>query len=402
MWKFIRYSAFSILILASLSGCGKLKQNIPVVTTEISPISTVATQAVIPSDSSATEPETAPATVPEEATMRHIVQEIDENIRVDAELTVPSKEAYSTYTLKMVDSDPDRLFGIFCPEGYGSYTHSDRGYHRYFEENGKKLVVREDSISYSAYNIELGENPMQDVGALMSYYTKEHPQTDPHDLSFMAATEMEPFCKNIFNQLGIAFEPKLERCVTLTGQEIMDFQNELFGENRSEREMMPTPTTLTTATDTCYLEFSFTYDGLPLLGSEEPGVSSAVNMMPTPSVTATIMINADGIQDCDVYFPCTIESESQPQTILTPDEAVAALKDKYGLEIHTSTIEFSNAWLEYIPVVSEDSVTLTPYWCFVTPNEWAEDSDGASGWYSRYSDAQRFNAFTGKDLTYGG
>lgn len=99
---------------------------------------------------------------------------------------------------------------------------------------------------------------MQDVGTLMSYYTKEHPQAEPHDLSFMKAAEMEPFCRNLFNQLGMAFEPKLERCVTLTGQEIMDFQNELFGGSGSEREMMPTPTNLTTATETCYLEFSFT------------------------------------------------------------------------------------------------------------------------------------------------
>lgn len=125
-------------------------------------------------------------------------------------------------------------------------------------------------------------------------------------------------------------------------------------------------------------------------------------MEPTPSTTATIMINADGIQDFDVYCPYTIVSESQPQTILTPDAAIAVLIDKYNLEIHTRTEVFSNVWLEYIPIVAEDSVTLTPYWCFVTPNEWVEDSNGTSGWYSRYSNAQRFNAITGKDLTYGG
>ena len=78
MWKSIRYVVFAIFILASLSGCGKQKQNIPVVMTETSPVSTVATQAVIPSDSSATEPETAPATVPDEAVTQHIFQEIDE------------------------------------------------------------------------------------------------------------------------------------------------------------------------------------------------------------------------------------------------------------------------------------------------------------------------------------
>jgi len=398
MRKFVQSVAFAVLISICLTGCGKSVQERPIMKAETNeptvPSNTFAVEAVVPEISS--------TTVPAEANTQHLIQEIDENVRVDAEVTLPEKEAYGTYTLKMVDCDPDRLFGIFCPEGYGSYTLDDRRSLRCFESSGKKLVVRDNSISYSAYNIDWGENPMQDVNTLMYYFTQEHSQAEPHDLSFMTVAEMEHFCNDIFNQLGIAFEPKLERCVTLTGQEIMDFQQELFGGGGNTAEMSLTPTNLTAATDTCYLEFSFTYDGLPLLGSEEPGVASAVSMMPTPSVTATIMINADGIQDFDMYFPCTIESESQPQTILTLDEAVAALKDKYDLEIHTSTEEFSNVWLEYIPIVTEDSVTLTPYWCFVTLSMPEETPDGTSRWHSKYANAQRFNAITGKDLTYGG
>ncbi len=346
--------------------------------------------------------ETDPTSAPKEVNTQHLFQELDENVRMDAEVIIPEKEAYSTYTLKRVDSDPDRLFGIFCPEGYGSYTIDDRSALRYFESSGKKLVVRKDSISYSAYNIDWGENPMQDVHTLMYYYTKNHSQAEPCDLSFMTVAEMEHFCRDILNKLGIAFEPELLKCATLTGQELMDFQQELFGTGGIYAENGFPPTNLTAATDTCYLEFSFACDGIPLLGSEEPGVASAVSMMPTPSVTATMMINTDGLQECDVYFPCTIESESQPQTILTPDEAVAALKDKYDLEIHTSTIEFCNAWLEYLPVVNEDSVTLTPYWCFVTRRTSEENSDGTGTWHTEYANAERFNAITGKDLAYGG
>ncbi len=398
MRNFFQLIVCAVLVLSCLSGCGKSAQDKPVVKIE-------ANDTTVPSNTVAVEsvaPEAGSTTVPEETATQHLLQEIDENVRVDAEVTLPKKAAYSTYSLKRVDCDPDRLFGIFSPEGYGSYTIDDRSSLRYFESSGKKLVVRKDSISYSAYNIDWGEEPMQDVNTLMYYYTQNPSQAEPHDLSFMTVAEMEHFCRDILSKLGIAFEPKLLKCVTLTGQEIMDFQQELFGSGGIYTEMGFTPTNLTAATDTCYLEFSFTYDGLPLLGSEEPGVASAVNMMPTPSVTATMMINADGLQDCDVYFPCTIESESQPQTILTPDEAVVALKDKYGLEIHTSTIEFSNVWLEYIPVVSEDSVTLTPYWCFVTRRTSEENSDGTGTWRPEYANAERFNAITGKDLAYGG
>ena len=393
MRKFFQSAVFITSILVCLSGCGKVEQDIPITITK-------ETESSVPSDTLAAESETATTTVPNEVNTQHLFQQLDDNVQVDAEVILPEKEAYSTYTLKMVDCDPDRLFAIFSPEGYGSYTLDDRRSLRYFESSGKKLVVRDDSISYSAYNIDLGDNPMQDVDTLMYYYTQEHPQTEPHDLSFMTVAAMEQVCDDVFSQLGIAFEPKLERCVTLTGQEIMDFQNELFG-GSYDPEMGRTPTGLTSATDTCYLEFSFTYDGLPLLGSEEPGVASAVSMMPTPSVTATIMINADGIQKCDVYYPCTIAAESQPQAVLTPDEAIAALKDKYNLEIHTSSEVFSNVWLEYIPIATEDSVTLTPYWCFVSRSAWG-NSDETGGVNPEYANAQRFNAITGKDLTYGG
>lgn len=270
MRNFLRSAACVTLILVCLSGCGKTEGDMPVMTTETTtiPFST---------DSSTAESETAATTAPNEANTRHLFQQLDDNVQVDAEVILPEKEAYSTYTLKMVDCDPDRLFAIFSPEGYGSYTIDDRSSLCYFESSGKVLVVRNDSISYSAYNIDLGDNPMQDVNTLMYYYTQEHPQTEPHDLSFMTVAAMEQVCDDVFSQLGIAFEPKLERCVTLTGQEIMDFQNELFG-GSYDPEMGRTPTGLTSATDTCYLEFSFTYDGLPLLGLEEPGVASAVSM----------------------------------------------------------------------------------------------------------------------------
>lgn len=402
MRKFIQSAAVAVLILASLSGCGKAEPDMSVVPTEVS---TERNQVTVSPDTSTVATVASEAystTAPNEAKTQHLFQKLDDYVRVDAEVTLPEKEAYSTYTLKRVDCDPDRLFSIFSPGGYGSYTIDDRSSLRYFESSGKKLVVRKDSISYSAYNIDWGENPMQDVNTLMYYYTQNPSQAEPHDLSFMTVAEMEHFCNDIFNQLGIAFEPKLQSCVTLTGQEIMDFQQELFGNGGSYMELGMTPTNLTSATDTCYLEFSFTYEGIPLLGSDEPGVASAISMMPSPSVTATVMINVDGIQDFDVYFPCTIESESQPQNILTPDEAVVALKDKYALEIHTSTQEFSDAWLEYIPIVTEDTAVLTPYWCFAVRSTREQSGDGSGIWYPKYVAAERFNAITGKDLTYGG
>ena len=153
---------------------------------------------------------------------------------------------------------------------------------------------------------------------------------------------------------------------------------------------------MTEATDTCYLQFNFAYDGIPLLGFEEPAAVSYVNSIATRNANATIMFNADGIQTCTVSYPCTIVQASDPQPILDLEEAIALLQDKYDLQIIRVPLDFTNIWMEYIPIKQDEEVALTPYWCFLKIDKNALDFPNYFG------DADRFNSITGKDLAYGG
>lgn len=387
MKKHIQTMTCAAMICVCLLGCGKHESGRPATSPDVRE-TTTASYVTDMTDITNVGETAAPGT-------QHVTQELCENLSIDAEAVIPGKNQYSTYTLKMVDCDPDRLFNLFCPGGYGSYTMEDRDYYTVYDESsGKELVVYENSIYYSTYNFNMEERPMQDVGTLMFYHSQDYPQAAPHDLSFMNVEDMEIFGKNILNQLGISWEPKLLRCVTLSGQEILDFQKELFG--NSSNTGFRTPTTLTEATDTCYLQFNFSYDGIPLIGFEEPTVSNYENWEPSPAVTATIMFNADGIQTCTVFFPCTIETASNPQPILNLEEAIALFKDKYDLQILFDSRKFTDIWMEYIPVKRDQDLVLTPYWCFLEVDEEAKDSPNYFG------SADRFNSITGKDLTYGG
>jgi len=343
--------------------------------------------------------ETTAETAAQEDGTEHFLMAIDDNIRIDAEVTIPEKQAYSTYTLKQVDSDPERLFGIFSPEGHGNYTVRDSGYYKAYEENtGKKLTVYYGADYCRLLYNGKGLEGLDDFSTLMYYYTQEHSQVQPHDLSFMTVEEMETSCQELMNQIGIGLEPSLTQCATLTSQELLDFQEELFGSNGLYVEAGFQPTTLTEAEaeEVCYLTYSFTCDGLALLGENEPGVSSAFDMSPPSAATATFLITADGLQICNVVYPCTVEPASEPQTILTLGEAANLLAEKYDLVINTEPLVFSRVWLEYIPRVTEGTVTMAPYWCFT---EWKSvqivgDITTMSGV------AERFNAITGQDLTY--
>ncbi len=390
MKKHIQSAICAVIISLSLFGCGKQTSAEPAIAPDSKEATVTPFATSSENNTHIGNTETPPA--------QKVTQEISENLTIDAEVFIPGKSQYSTYTLKMVDCDPDRLFGIFSPEGYGSYTTEDRGYGNggyvlYHESNGKKLVVYEDSIRYSAFDTASSEVPLQEVRNLMYYHAQEYPQAAPHDLSFMTVAEMETLGKDLLAQIGSAWEPELFKCVTLSGQEIMDFQKEMLEKNWYTDS---SPMTLTEAEDTCYLEFKFTYDGLPLLGSDEPTVTLYNNWMPTPTVTATMMLNGDGLQDCAMSIPCTVEAASEPQTVLSLEEAMGVLKDKYDLEILFDSLKITEAWMEYIPVKQDQSLVLTPYWCF------KDTDDALVGTPGYYGNASRFNAITGKDLAYGG
>lgn len=378
--SFIRTLVFAFVCFFGLVGCSSNEGS-----------------STVPSTTNTTN--TANADVSAVYNPQQITQELCENLSIDAKAVIPDKTQYSTYTLKMVDSTPDRLFNIFSQDGPESYTSEERGdpgssITMYVKSDGQNIVVYNNAISYSAYK---DDNTMQTVADLMYYYTQEYSQSQPHDLSFMTVTQMEEYGRDILSALGIAWEPELSKCVTLSGQEILDFQKEML--QKSSYAEFETPTTLTTAEDTCYLEFTFTYDGIPLLGSDEPEIYSNIDMLPPPACTAVMIFNANGIQDCDVNFPCTAEPSSDPQTILSAEEAIAALKAKYDLEILYDAQKIVGIWLEYIPMNQGQSTVLTPYWCF-SISSLIEKSDGTDYW-TEPEYAERINAITGKDLAYG-
>lgn len=45
----------------------------------------------------------------ETSNIQHVSQELCDNLYIDASAVIPDKNQYSTYTLKMVDCDPERL-----------------------------------------------------------------------------------------------------------------------------------------------------------------------------------------------------------------------------------------------------------------------------------------------------
>ena len=324
---------------------------------------------------------------------QHITREISEYLAIDADVTLPAQSQYRSYTLKTVDTDADRLFDILSPEGHSALSQTQRGDHTtYRTDDGKQLSVYDFSdISYHAYDFG-GEDPQQIVRNIFYYYDLAHPQAVGHDLSFLKVADMEQYGQHLLSELGVTLEPKLEKCITLSGDEILHYQQELL-EEQTNSGISPA---LSEAADTCYLEFSFSYDGLPLLGLNEPTISTDGTWGPNPDASATVILNADGIQDFEVRYPCIPENASEPQPVLSLENAITKLAGEYEAHTHYGQTTVTNIWMEYIPMNRNGAVVLTPYWCFASIDASLKDQPGYLG------NADRINAFTGENLAYGG
>lgn len=156
MKKYVCLALCAVMVVTCLMGCGKQDDVEPNVTQGTTDNLSV-TESVTPQT-------------------QHITQEICDNLTIDADAVIPAKMQYGTYTLKMVDCTPERLFSIFDPNGAGSYETADRSspgfpYYVYTKSDGGKIVVQDNIIKYTSYNIAMGEHPLQEVSNLMYYYT---------------------------------------------------------------------------------------------------------------------------------------------------------------------------------------------------------------------------------------
>ena len=72
--------------------------------------------------------------------------------------------------------------------------------------------------------------------------------------------------------------------------------------------------------------------------------------------------------------------------MISIDEAISKLKEKYDVQIVPEKEEINNIRLEYIPLfdVNNSAGSMEPYWCF----------------YYKDGRTDAFNALTGGDLAY--
>ena len=227
-------------------------------------------------------------------------------------------------------------------------------------------------------------------------YAGEMGLTDDRDLSFMskedAARKMQSF-------IGMLEEGGELEVLNVVAIDQTDFENvkktimedgdyqflsvKGYGNDTFDEDM-----------EVYQIIFRMDVNGIPVYRNEPNLRQTSERILAYPA-DVTVLLSNKGIEMITMmgmFEPC--EEHQNETAIIGEDGIKEAIMKKFGDAILSNEFRAKNIWMEYFPLLTEDSFTeidLIPVWCVEF------EVDGQSVEDSRYS--IRFNAITGDEIS---
>ena len=344
---------------------------------------------------------------PSPTKVEHITKELSDSLRIDADVIYPQQAKCSSYVLKPLQISEEKATQMFFPNDVSSVTVSygderkqyDEGHFVLTSENGGKFNNFAPVVSYRAAD----ESKYFDIMESLCRYAEQHPDEAGKSIEFMRAEDAVKQGTELLENLGIPFTAKNEVCVGLDHDEICAWmQYQQRGYTVPERtSFIPE---LGEEDDAYYLRFSFEYNGIDIYKYNCIVTTIMGTQLPNNNMGADILITRKGVQMVDIYGAYSVEKiehRGVPVSIEeTIEDALKNLKESHDNVNGPTDMTISKIYLEYIPKKIRGKMVLTPYWCLEGTYKFAK-ADGHT--YTSESElAERFNAFTGKNICYGG
>lgn len=273
-------------------------------------------------------------------TAAHVTKTLSSGVVVDADVTVP--KAMQQQNLPEMQGtgqeiDFEKIKEIFCagkkiteetegsypPDMPGALTEAEK--HLSTEDGDYLLVGCGNSFFYTA------ARDTQDTSNLELYKTGE-------DLDFATIAEADGEIRKVAEELGISVGDSV--CYTI------------------DTSSMP--------------HYVFRYDllvnGLPL--GKFDGGSYSDNVF-TPGTYLTAVLDEDGIRHFDVSYVLKETETGDAQRVLTLDEALDKVDEKYNSIIMEGDYYINDIQMAYTPIKTDDAgiVRLIPVWYFQTTHQ---------------------------------
>jgi hypothetical protein len=330
----------------------------------------------------------------------HINIEPVEHLIIDADVVEPNQDEYSVFSLQFsMPTVTDVADHFFCGKET-QIVNNDSDSLYVTSADGGEFSCNKYGLSF--YISEYDK--WAEIASIMNYYIDidYYEEITPPD--YMTKEDVEELVESTIKDCAISFTPVITKCISMSHTDLIALQQKLLSDPEKHYDDFGKAFNLSkldSSDDAYFVAFSFAYDDIPIFSQEEASwVSYSVpNMLMSNGMSGEMVITAEGVKYLEIMGACFTPTLNSSSKILTVDEAVEKLTEKYELEILQSDQIYSSVYIEYMPIEKENGqIYLTPYWCFDCSINNNQSGDN----YSSIIRSVRFNATTGEDFSYGG
>lgn len=313
----------------------------------------------------------------EQNTTVFIDEKLDENLFISAELKMPENNLYEYVTqLKSFDYD-------IVQEAIGQNTEGT-------------LVADDGSDKFTGGTLIYQRNDMANHLDIYCSYAGEMGLTDDRDLSFMSQEDAVARVQSFIGMFGVGGELEALDVVAVNQS---DFENvkKVIMEDSGYQFLSAKgygSDTFKEDMEVYRILFRMNVNGIPVYRNE-PNLRQTSDRFLAYPAAVTALLSNNGIEMISMMGMFEPYEEHQKEAIIIGGDGIKeAIMKKFGDVILTSEFRAKNIWMEYFPLLREDSFTeidLIPVWCVDF------EVDGQSVEDSRYS--IRFNAITGEEIS---
>lgn len=318
----------------------------------------------------------------EQDTTTFIDEKLDENLFISAELKMPENNLYE-YAAQLKSFDYDSVQEAILTISTGQNAEGN-------------LVVDDGSDEFTGGSLTWQRNDMATHLDTYCSYAGEMGLADDRDLPFMSRADAVARIQNMVGMFDVGGE--LE-ALDVVAMDSVDFENvkkaimedsdyqflsaKGYGSDTFEEDM-----------EVYRIIFRMNVNGIPVYRNEPNLRQTSERFLAYPAVV-TVLLSNNGIEMISMMGMFEPYEEHQKKTAIIGEDGIKeAIMKKFGDVILSSEFRAKNIWMEYFPLLREDSFTeieLIPVWCVEF------EVDGQSIEDSRYS--IRFNAITGEEIS---
>ncbi len=313
----------------------------------------------------------------EQDTTAFVDEKLDENLFISAELKMPENNLYEYVTqLKSFDYD-------IVQEAIGQNTEGN-------------LVVDDGSDKFTGGSLTYQRNDMANHLDTYCSYAGEMGLTDDRDLSFMSQEDAVARLQSFMGMLDVGGELEALDVVAMNQSDFENVKKAIMED--SDYQFLSAKgygsDTFKEDMEIYRIIFRMNVNGIPVYRNEPNLRQSSERFLAYPA-TVTALLSNNGIEMITMMGMFEPYEEHQKEAIIIGEDGIKeAIMKKFGDVILTSEFRAKNIWMEYFPLLREDSFTemeLIPVWCVDF------EVDGQSVEDSGYS--IRFNAITGEEIS---